>query len=214
MSYILDALKRSERERSLGSIEKLHTPDSGALYGNPRLPVILLSVVALLITFLVAMVWVYRAPLAELLGNEQSPAPGVQPWAETQDTTPRQGFLDSTRVITPDTRSEPTGTGELEESRQASDATLQLMPDTDAVHGAVGGEPVDLVSLPSEIRTRLPALMVSAVSFSEDAARRFVFIDGAIYREGEFLPEGILVEEIRRNRIILSTLSERFYINP
>ena len=39
-------------------------------------------------------------------------------------------------------------------------------------------------------------------------------IDGGIYKEGDQLPAGIRVERILRDRIELSMLSERFYINP
>ncbi len=202
MSYILDALKKSDRERSLGSLRKLSTPGVDAARGDRRAVIVLIAVLGVLVAFLVVMGWWYREPLGQLVrgevpraGSPESTAP-----AALQNEPPR--VVDSTRDVA-------TATGLAPAPPRAD------RPNADAgVDATPSGPPAPLSQLPDALRSRLPPLAVSVVSFSGDASRRFVMIDGQIYKEGDQLPAGIRVEKIMRGRIELSMLSERFFINP
>ncbi len=210
MSYILDALKKSEQERSLGALRKLHTPQAARADSERRVFVVLLVVLGLLVVSLAGMVIYHRDALMGMLDDDgSSPDPAAAPRVAE---APDEFVIDSTRIVeaAPDSGASP--------RYKADDAPAAAREQAAADRGASSeqakGGAVPVSALPAELRTRLPPLMISVVSFSGDAARRFVMIDGGIYREGERLPDGIRVERIQRDRIEFSMLSERFYVTP
>ncbi|MCZ7598279.1 MAG: general secretion pathway protein GspB [Gammaproteobacteria bacterium] len=64
------------------------------------------------------------------------------------------------------------------------------------------------------MRERLPSYDISVISWSADPGRRFAMINGAIYREGDHLPEGPRIVAIESGRVVLTMLSETFFIVP
>ncbi len=67
--------------------------------------------------------------------------------------------------------------------------------------------------LPEAVRQSLPAIRVDALLYAERPAERMVFIDGRRYREGDTVSEGLRIEEIRRDGVILSYKGERFMVH-
>ncbi|MEZ5454557.1 MAG: general secretion pathway protein GspB [Lysobacteraceae bacterium] len=57
--------------------------------------------------------------------------------------------------------------------------------------------------LPAAERAALPPLKVSMHVYSDDPAKRAVLIDGQRHHEGEWIAEGILLKEIRRDGSLL-----------
>ena len=57
--------------------------------------------------------------------------------------------------------------------------------------------------LPAAERAALPPLKVSMHVYSADPAQRAVLIDGQRHHEGEWIAEGILLKEIRRDGSVL-----------
>lgn len=209
MSYILEALKKSERERSLGVVEKLRTPARAPVF-RWGYALVLGALSLLLVVFVIGMTWLYRDPLRALF--DSAPQVGeVDPPAAAKGVPngPLSTVIDSTREI-----EVPPAAPE------AAPASARGGEDpTESVAGEVGGgeagaAPVDLAALPEAVRSRLPPLKISVLSYSADAPRRFAMIDGQIHREGDHLPEGIRVERILRDRVVLSLLSEQFQIFP
>ena len=58
----------------------------------------------------------------------------------------------------------------------------------------------------------VPELRLTLHGFSENPADRFVFINGARYREGETLREGPRVVSIERTGVVLSQQGRRFLL--
>lgn len=207
MSYILEALKKSERERSLGVIETLRTPAQTSNYRWWR-ALALVVLVLLLAAFVVGTAWLYRDPLGALFSAAPRMGEVDTPATATGDSIgPLDTVIDSTR--------------EIEAPSSAPEASVAPVQKGEDPVGPVAGEsrgsdaaPVDLAALPEVLRSRLPPLKISVLSYSAETTRRFVMIDGQIHREGDHLPEGILIERILRDRVVLSLLSERFQIFP
>lgn len=207
MSYILDALKKSERERSVGTIRKLQTPDRVAADASRRTAVVLLLVLVVLIGFLAAMAWIYREPLSMLVSGARPNSPAISADRESR----AEAVIDSTRVV------ESSGVSPVDPASSTTDTNASIPGQGSEVQKEPRGNdhgPKALAELPEAIASRLPPLDISVLSYSQDPARRFVMIDGQIYKENDQLPDGIRVETIERQRVILSMLSERFYIHP
>ncbi|KAA3626449.1 MAG: hypothetical protein DWQ08_08350 [Proteobacteria bacterium] len=206
MSYILDALKKSERERSVGVIRKLETPDRVAKDVSPRTVVILLSVLVLLIAFLGVTGWTYRERLAELLAGpaRERAAPSM-----TTPTVQEPAVIDSTLLMPRATRETP-----VEPTSRAVVADTSPRRTEADPRGSEDDEPRALADLPESALSRLPNLDLSVLSYSGEPSRRFAMIDGQIYKEGDTLQEGVRVEKIERKRVVLSIHSERFFIHP
>lgn len=69
----------------------------------------------------------------------------------------------------------------------------------------------------TELLTRgveLPALTLELHVFSEDPAGRFVFINGGRYAQGQRMPEGPTIVEIRQQGVVLDYSGQQFLLLP
>jgi general secretion pathway protein B len=62
------------------------------------------------------------------------------------------------------------------------------------------------------MRDGLPDLRISVLVYAELPENRFVLMNGERLREGQELPNGLLLEEIRRDRAIFNYRNYRFYL--
>jgi len=58
------------------------------------------------------------------------------------------------------------------------------------------------------------ALTVNVVSYSENPEKRFIMIGGDLFREGEFVKAGVIVEEIRQNEVVFNSRGEQIIRRP
>jgi general secretion pathway protein B len=65
--------------------------------------------------------------------------------------------------------------------------------------------------LPLEIESRLPAFFMTAHIYDLDASRRFVVINALKYSQGDTTREGLKVEEILPDGVVLGFQGHRFY---
>jgi len=75
-------------------------------------------------------------------------------------------------------------------------------PDPDKIYA--------LSELPPAIQQHLPAFTVSAFLYSDDPAARMARVNGKMMREGDLLPEGLKLNEIRQNELIFGYQNYRF----
>lgn len=66
--------------------------------------------------------------------------------------------------------------------------------------------------LSAETRTRMPALKLSMHVYADDPAGRFVILDGKRRVEGDPIDQGLRVEAIRRDGVVLSYNGQRFLV--
>ena len=203
MSYILDALKRSEQERQAGEPEP---PDQAAvlraeapaqrgsrwpwLAGELGLNVLVLGVVLwphpqnTPIEPEPPQVMEKQAHLAEIAGAALQPK--LQP--------PR---------TTPSTSTPP----EAASLASAPAPKLALEPPPTP---APPSTPVRLHEVPRPLRERLPEYGVAVHVYTQAAAERFVVVDGKRYREGDRLGGGVLLDSITPRGMVLEFEGWRF----
>ena len=219
MSFILDALRKSEAERQRGT-----TPGLADARLRPRSPVrslwLPLVVVALLANLVVLSLQWLRAP-DDAASARTAPPPAIAPAAaedpvslpvaspETPDREVRPLALESA------TASQRTPTGPTPSmASQEPDRSASAARVADA---ATGPDLFADASLPTAEQlaltgVTLPRLNLELHVYSIDAASRFVFINGSKYRETARLEEGPLVEAITVDGVVLDYNGRRFVL--
>lgn len=115
--------------------------------------------------------------------------------AEVRDTTPAPASGDSTREV-----AVPPG---------VTPATVNLVEPT--ASESAGFLPT-LAELKLDQRIELSPLHIDVHVYNENPQRRFVLINARKYKEGERLREGPLLEEIRRDGLVMYYRDQRFLV--
>jgi general secretion pathway protein B len=185
VSYILDALKKSEKERSLGNVPILGSADQNIDNKVSVRWFVLTSVLLLAVVFIVGG-WLLR----------------------------ESGLLTDSRIAV-EKKGEPAA-----ENVTAMDQIPQAatQPETTAnEHQEASSnkdEPVPVLELDPTVRGRLPEMSVNVLSYSDSRSRRFVMIDQNIFKEGEEVEKGVVVEEIRKSGVVFSFEDVQFILKP
>lgn len=228
MSFILDALRKSEHERQRQTGPGI--ADLTPVSARPGLPVWAIALGALLVVNIaVVLVLVLRgepAPTPASLPESalQSIAPAMAPaGAATQpvpaliDNAP-QSATRSARAE-PELEESPMDTGEFEGIEQEPPAEPKQRSDPElaaAVRAAVEDDGAD-VTLPTlnDVTlqgSNIPELHLDIHVYGTAPADRFVFINMRKYREGGQTPEGTRVERITRDGVVLNHRGVRFLL--
>ena len=222
MSFILDALKKSEIERQRQSVPGLM--DTRSSPRRNRLPVWAVALCVLLVINLLVLTFV-------LTRKSASPVQASQPVnaasAPEVATPPEAHFspLDAAPVYAPEI---PVAAGETVAPPQPPivHRASASGPDVGAVRAAHHADPLltdgdakaDQELLPSinEINLTgaqaLPELHLDVHVYATKAAERFVYVNMHKYHEGARLQEGPTVEHIRRDGVVLNYQGLRFIL--
>lgn len=205
MSYILEALKKSEQERRLG-----HVPDISVLQETPprapqRWQRWLLA--ALLVNLLVLLIVAWRpwarppapVPVAAVAAPEPT-LPAVAPPVEAPAATADQDAPLPPPVTTAPIAPPPAAPAPAVEP--VIEPVSALQPDAPRWQ-----------DLPADQRSGLPAPRIDVHVFAQDPARRFVLIELRKYHEGDRLDSGATVEAIRNDGIVLSYQGQRYRVD-
>lgn len=206
MSYILDALKKSERERAVGADRRL--PEAPGTTGSFALPQRLWPLAlasGLVAGALVAVIMIWRGAAQESPGDAMRRAEAPQAVGAT--TLPLAAVAELPPVR--EALSPPVGGG------QAKGATPSIAPPPAIAPQVQAGNPVAadaplLRQKPQEFQRQLPELVVTIHVYSPDESQRILFINNREYRRGDQLLEGLRLEEIVADGAVLSFRGERF----
>ena len=200
MSYILDALRKSEQQRKLVRDLKLEQPASGEAPPppRPRWPVAFALLVAA-----AAGVGAYVA-----LHPKASP-PRVPVTAEPTPPPPPQ--------IAPPIRAAPVVVAPASDSGPIRDLARQTppAPPVSAPLAGASAQPNPqtvpfLREMPGEFTRSVPQLTVNIHVYAPDPAQRVLYINNKQVREGEAVADGIYVEKIVADGVVLQRLGTRF----
>lgn len=208
MSFILDALRKSETERQhKGTAEFANVPTSDDRREGP--PAWLWVLGVLLLINLAVLVGILLRPdvgAADRLADVPAPVQGP---AEARVVIER-GDDFAERVAAARENAPP-----VEEPAAAAVEEPPSMATPAAQPPAASRSPVVLPTI-HEVRAQglvsLPDLHVDIHVFSESAADRFVFINMVKHNEGSRLSEGPLVEEITPDGVVLSLNGTTFLL--
>ena len=201
MSFILDALKKSEAERQRQHAPGIAgIPESGRRSGSGKW-IWILS--ALLVVNLAVLAGIFLRP-----GGDSEPVaagqPGVQQSAPQRTVAPPA-------IAAPQTQREPAA-----QQPAVADAPAPVR----SPQGAAAAAPEQRVTtgLPSlnELQAQgvlqLPEMHLDIHVYSGQPAERFVFVNMKKYTEGATLSEGPAVHEITQDGVVLDHLGTRFLL--
>jgi general secretion pathway protein B len=234
MSFILDALKKSEIERQRQSIPGL--VDSVVVRPGPRLPTWAIALCALLTVNLIVLLFM----LARGWTGSSSPSSGqvaVQPSraaTTVRDADGSRPGVATPGLSTPDGRIQPTSAENFSPLDAAPvyapeiPVTVASMPPAVVPKAAshrreplltdedYKAEDEELLPTINEISLTgaqaLPDLHLDVHVYATRPAERFVYVNMRKYHEGSVLQEGPTVERIRRDGVILNYHAVRFLL--
>jgi general secretion pathway protein B len=233
MSYILDALRRSQAERERGQLPHLHAQPAtlgSAPVGAPARSWLLpgLAVVALLILGALVLLLLQRAQpvggaapgvapvIASVIAPVTAPPststiPAVQPPVATPVATapalpivvsaPPPAVAAAVPLVV-NAKSEPQAKAPVKGALPAPVQTTAKTAEKNALKPPVPPPTkadvvtLNLAQLSPEQRRELPPLVVGGSVWSDNAASRFVILNGLLLHEGESVAPGVVVERI------------------
>lgn len=227
MSFILDALRKSETERQRqsgpGLIDAGHRPPASrrALW----LPVLVVVLAANLAVM--AFIWLRRPAQAPAEASSPQPVAAAAATPASAGAAAPAAVVPGAAAIAADNETAYAATADMPALETAAGVTTEvLVPPAgtapDAQAGAAAGSAasgVILEGLPTvgeliasgAIST--PPLHLDIHVFAADPAGRFVFINMRKYTEGAQLTEGPKLDEITREGVVLSQNGRRFILN-
>jgi general secretion pathway protein B len=241
MSFILDALKKSELERQRQAIPGLM--ESAMAQKSRRLPLWAIVLVALLGINLIVLLYVLTRPsspgASPHSAGAQHPAAAAPSARQQPAASEHFSPLDTAPMYAPEIpvdnqatgTTQPAGTPTAADANNAAHETRTSHPaqpaaDAAPVRPAHRGDPLltdednkaDAEVLPSisEInltgQEALPDLHLDVHVYATRPTERFVYINMRKYREGATLAEGPVLERIRRDGVILDFHGLRFVL--
>jgi len=211
MSYILDALKKSDRERQNASGPTIQTIQQPQLVGDvtQRVNWTLILIPCFIASVSVAVWTLSDIDIAFSLSSkqEQDNAVVYQPTtAEPVQVTP------SVNEIQPlDTLNAPA----VEVQQPGVDSQFDtIRPNTTSV--GVEEEQAPIIQfhlLPESVKRDIPALTFSFHVFSENPAKRTIIINNRRMAEGAFVVDGLQLTQITTEGVIMQWKNHRFSIN-
>ena len=213
MSYILDALKKSEQERGHGNIPYVQTVHSSSLnYRNEKRaywPYILITAVVL---NLIAIIY--------FMSNKESPAENKITIQETDVTTPAKKesniplekieILDSPATNSNDDKKiatiEPTAdeAEPVDKVAQTTDKIETISTGTNWKTISSTTDIIEFYDLPESIKQEIPAIIISGHVYSTNPVQRSIVINNKFMEEGEYVLDGLILYEITPDGAIFS----------
>jgi general secretion pathway protein B len=232
MSFILDALKKSEAERSRNSGPILL--ELRQAQPRPRLPWWAVVIGVALVANLGVLGYALLRPDPPPAATEPVMAPAAAPAAQApaaQSPAP-VAVVPSAAVVQalpPVVAADPGAGGVLPDPALAQTPLPAMDPDdlpaiaprqmpppaTNAPRPAAGSElglptMADLVGA----GVRLPDLRLALHAYDPVPASRYVLLNSTRLREGEVTPEGLRVEQITETGVVLDFRGRRFMLRP
>ncbi len=204
MSFILDALRKSDHERQRNAVPNINQiPPAVKRTKTPRWIVYLMGVLAMC-ALILGWGWI------KTLNSINVPATRTESIRATASASPLNS---SVRSLALEAR---TATNSARTTFPVSDT--QVEPPAPAVRieplGTLAGSVVSAPSLSELLAagSNLPNLQLELHVFSPNPAERFVFINSSRYGEGDILQEGPQVITITIDGVILSYAGENFVL--
>jgi len=227
MSFILEALRKSEHERQRQAGPAV--AEMPVVRPPSRMPVALLAVGALLaVNLAVLLYFLLRNDAPEVVREEPvaaaaAPADAARPAPVERSmqppplpavsAPPSREVQPLTDVAAPEPEPVP-----MRDAPAAPDPMLLPPAPTPQVTyaepppAAVRNAPPRLDTLPAQATAGLPALNLDLHIYASDPAQRAAFINGRRYREGDALPEGVEVVSITPEGAVLQYRGQRFLL--
>jgi general secretion pathway protein B len=243
MSFILDALRKSDAERQRSATTGLSDIRYGRRSGRRSLWLPLLAVALVANLGFMAVQWLRRPPPAAAAAPAApapvAAAPAVPDLAVAPppDVRSLASEADAATAPLPEPEPEPARAAASAEPLSGPTPALPVVAESVAPAGPAAVPPVtatapdapparagsriqDVPDLPTSEQLlaagtlRVPEINLDLHVYNPDPAKRFVRINGARYAEGATLREGPRIETITADGVILDNQGTRFILRP
>jgi len=202
MSYILDALKKSDQERQQGNsptLQTIHKPHFSR-QDSPQWRVVALMVASLLVGVVGLASW-YLLVYAVNTDRDIDASP-------THSSVQQQAPSDTPEHASVAAIAKPLG------DVSTLLVTAEPGPKTAVIEPAVLATVVELWELPDPVQQAIPSLTFSFHVYSSNADRRTIIINKRRVKEGAVISAGLTLVEITEQGVILDWKNRhRFMIN-
>ncbi len=211
MSYILDALRKSDQQRQRGAAPTLLSAHASAVAPRQTALFFYALLSLMLVGAGVAIGWLrpwqaeHAAPVALLPAKPFEPAPirALPVPAEVEVKPQAQARLPRAAPVAPH-----------QAAAAASGKTVESIPERGVSKDAAAVTPaqttIPLAELPVSLQQELPPMSISVHAYSGRPADRLIGINGKLLREGDEVAPGLRLEEITPDGMILSYKEYRF----
>ncbi len=205
MSYILDALKKSEQERGHGNIPDVQTVHSSSLnYRSEKKaywPYILIA--AVLLNLLAIVYFMINKPAAEKIETSTPPTSVVtQTKTETESEAvaeKAEPVVKAVTIISDENKNanvEKAGAETADKKTQAAEKTESITIKTEEPALNQDIRILEFYELPESIKQDLPSIVISAHVYSSNPLQRSIVINNKFLEEGEYVLDGLILYEI------------------
>ncbi len=221
MSYILDALKKSEQERGHGHIPDVQTVHSSSLsYRNDKKaywPYILIIAVILNLLAISYFIFNKEKPIETPVTTEVNTAikqatteNGIT--ADKTDTPAVTSSADNNNINVETVEPLP-ATVTVTTNSPAKPASKETQAEQKSVAENIRSETsekssstdiIDFHELPESIKQQLPAIIISAHVYSSNPLQRSIVINNNFMEEGEYVIDGLILHEITTNGAVFN----------
>jgi len=239
MSYILEALKKAQAERQLGSSPTLHAPTlqaPGAAAAASRFSKpLVLAVLGMATVIGVLLVLVLRPdappaaalsaapvtlppsqlapPAAALAANAVTPMPTQTP---TSAPTPLPAPVADLPPSVANLARASSGQGATLAAPTVTEAATPTVPTTTPTSSKPASAPeepvVNLRELPEPIQRSIPPVSVGGYIYSKNAADRLLLVDKVLRREGEEVAPGLILEKLQPKEAVFNFKGYRYRV--
>jgi general secretion pathway protein B len=213
VSYILDALRKSDLQRQHGTAPTLQSTRLNSRSGENPHGWIYGVLGMLLVSAGIGIGWLrpWQAP-------HEEPA-AVMPTTITPPATAPSALVPADAVLIPD--APPAATNDRPRRAPASAATTRKEPAPRGARtssperaatsaGAHDGKVLSVSELPLAIQQEIPAMTIAVHAYSPRAADRMVSINNALLHEGATVQPGLQLDEITPDGMVFSYKGYRF----
>ena len=204
MSYILDALKRAERDRHLTHVPTLATIHASAHPTRPRW--LWVGGGVLLVNAIVVMLLLRAGPVAGPTSTTSLALPAVAPPTVDVEKSAQPSVTESSTATEPRT-SRATVDASVRPGTEASAAQSTAPPPTPMPSDATAPR-----SAPTATQSTFAALKLEMVVNADDPAERAVYISGRRYVTGQSLERGAMIESIAPDAVVLRWAGQRYLL--
>lgn len=205
MSYILDALKKSDEERQTHQGPTLQTIQRQSRGPRSNQSLVLVAVICVSVTVILALLgylWLMRADQALIQPSQSAPLASVSNSASGADNKVEEPVISE-------------GTAESTTSLATTDTATTNTATTDSQASVEPQTPtVAFSELPDNIRNEIPPLTFSFHVYSEKVpANRSIIINKRLSKEGDNIERHLKLIEITQEGVVLQWRQRKFFIN-
>lgn len=203
MSYILDALNKSEQER-----RGQKTPDLQTVHRAPPakerspFPTMLVIGIFAFINVIGIGYWLYNSQPTEVVATSEAPVVANSEPVTVANPEPKVATTiqeNSSTNINTNTQNPPAAAT----INTNIDETEGLLITPDSAFQKPSNDPVRITELPINIQRQIPDLVFSSHLYSDEPDFRMVNINGRMIREGDMVAGELKLREISEEGVIL-----------